>query len=262
MNKYALYLASIVTMSCISFAQAKDNDPLFIKQDKYDSWLLSEYYNAVTLTSDKGASPITVEFKPYGYSLIINVTIDQKQNKFPATIEFDVGDFTIELKRVNQTNNYNTTLEPMPALTLINSLKENKNIILYTNNNDQTVNIPLSGINKAMDVMDGFAKDHYIPLPQPFSSKIDIYATMSIPDLIPFDLYPVVRQQSYFYDICNEKDEKKNKGQDKQEACKQNKLLVDILNKKGFCTKENIQLPQSFMQTSKVSYEWVECSKK
>lgn len=261
-NKYILYLASIITMSCLSFAKAQDKDPLFIKQDKYDSWLLSEYYNAVSLTSAKGDIPVTVELKPYSYSLSILVHLDPKQKEFPSTIELDVGDFTTELKRVDKTNTYNTRLEPMPALTLINSLKENKNIILYTNNNDQNINIPLNGINKAMDSMENFAKDHYIPLPQPFSLKIDIYANMPISNIIPYDLYPVIRQQSYFHDICNEKDTKKNKDQNKQEACKQDKILTNILKQKGFCKKENIQLPQSFMQTSKISYQWIECQKK
>ncbi|CAI3938830.1 unnamed protein product [Commensalibacter communis] len=261
MNKCALYLASIITMSCISFAQAKENDPLFIKQDKYDSWLLSEYYNSVSLNTVAQSSPITVEIKPYGYSISINVALDPKEKDFPATIEFDVGDFTTELKRVDQTNTYSATLDPMPSLTVINSLKENKNIILYLNN-DKTVNISLNGMNKALDTMENFAKDHYIPLPPPFSSKIDVYSTMSIPNIIPFDLYPVFRQQSYFNDICKEKDDKKNKDQNKQDACKKDEILTNILKEKGFCSKENIQLPQSFMQNSKISYEWMECSKK
>lgn len=264
MNKYALYLASIITMTAISLtAHAKDNDPMFIKQDKYDSWLLSEYYNAVSLINVKDSSPISVEFKPYGYSLIVNVVLNDSQKQFPTTLEFDVGDFTTELKRVEQSKTYTTTLEPLPTLTLINSLKENKNIILYTNN-DQTVNIPLNGLNKAMDTMENFAKNHYIILPQPFSTKIDTYANMAIPDLIPFDLYPVVRQQSYFHDICNEQDQDKKKNQDpnKQEACKQEQTLMNIMKQNGFCKKENVQLPQSFMQTSKVSYEWIECPKK
>ncbi|MDI2112736.1 hypothetical protein [Commensalibacter nepenthis] len=260
MNKYALYLASIITMSCLSFAHAKESDPLFIKQDKYDSWILSEYYNSVSLNNVTQTSPVTVEFKPYGYSLSINITLDQKEKDFPATIEFDVGDFTTELKRINQSNGYSTTLDPMPSLTLINSLKENKMIVLYLSN-DKTVNIPLNGINNAMNTMENFAKDHYIPLPQPFSSKIDVYATMSIPSIIPFDLYPIFRQQSYFHDICKEKDKKKNKDQNKQEACKKDEILTNILKEKGLCSKENVQLPQSFMQNSNVSYEWMECPK-
>lgn len=255
MNKYALYLASIITMITISVAKAKENDPLFIKQDKYDSWLLSEYYNAVSLTSIKDKSPATVELKPYGYSLIVNVTFDNTQKTFPATIELDTGDFTTELKRVDQSDTYSITLEPMSALTLINSLKNNKNIILYTIN-DQTINISLTGINKAMDTMENFAKNHYIPLPQPFSVKIDTYASMPIPNIIPFDLYPIYRQQNYFHDICNTQDQKK------QEACKQEQALINIMKQKGYCTIENTQLAQSFMQTSKVFYSWIQCPKK
>lgn len=262
MNKYALYLASIITMTAVSLtAHAKDNDPMFIKQDKYDSWLLSEYYNAVSLINVKDSSPITVEFKPYGYSLIVNVVLNDSQKQFPTTVEFDVGDFTTELQKVEKSKTYTVTLNPMSTVTLINSLKQNKIITIYTNN-DQTVSIPLNGFNKAIDATETFAKDHYLTLPQPFSSKIDTYATMSIPDLIPFDLYPIVRQQSYFHDICNEQDKKKNQDQNKQEACKQEQTLMNIMKQQGFCKKENIQLPQSFMQTSQVSYEWIECPKK
>lgn len=262
MNKYALYLASIITVTTMSLtAHAKDNDPLFIKQDKYDTWLLSEYYNTVSLTNIKGSSPVTIELKPYGYSLTINVTFDDTQKQLPQTIELDVGDFTTEITRVKQTQTYTITLEPMPTLTLINSLKENKNITLYTNN-DKTINISLNGITKAMDTLESFAKDHYITLPQPFSQKLDLYSTMSIPNVIPFDLYPLYRQQNYFHDICNEQDKKKSNDQSEQKACKQEQTLINIMKQQGYCTKENIQLAQSFMQTSKVSYDWIQCPKK
>ncbi|EHD13387.1 hypothetical protein CIN_15790 [Commensalibacter intestini A911] len=262
MNKYALCLASIITMTTISLtAHAKDNDPLFIKQDKYDSWLLSEYYNTVSLTSIKGSSPVTIELKPYGYSLIINVIFDNTQKQLPQTIELDVGDFTTEITRVKQSQTYTTTLEPMPALTIINSLKDNKNITLYTNN-DKTINIPLNGIKKAMETIENFAKDHYITLPQPFSQKLDIYTTISIPDTIPFDLYPLYRQQSYFHDICNKQDKDKKKDQNQQNACKQEENLINLMKQNGICRTESTQLAQSFMQTTKVSYNWVVCPKK
>ncbi|MDI2091200.1 hypothetical protein [Commensalibacter oyaizuii] len=258
MKKYSICLATIMAIaySMTSYAYAKDS--FFIKQDKYDSWVLSEFYNNVSLASVKGSSPLTIEIKPYQYSSTINISYEKLPTKFNPTLELDVGDFNCELTRVGQTNTYTTTLEPMDSLLFFNALKDQKDLIIYAGD-DTTIKISLNGMDKAIEAMEEFAKNHYITLPRPFSAKIDVYSTMQIPNIVPSNIYPIFRQQAYFRDICDQEKEPAKRNQEQKDACVKTQTLTELLKTQGLCQTRQVILPQSYLQTATVSYQWKQC---
>lgn len=103
--------------------------------------------------------------------------------------------------------------------------------------------------------MENFAKDHYILLPQPFSSKTDMVSTMPIPNIIPANLYPIFRQQAYLNNTCIQSQDNTSK----KDACSRYKVVMHLLKEVGFCKQEQVQLAQSYTSHKIVSYKWVKC---
>lgn len=123
-NKYYICFAALIMVVCIFVVpQTKAEDIFFIQQDKFDSWLLSKTYNDVWITNVKKDSPVSIEIRPYGYSLTVIATLDQS-NKLNATLALDVGDFTAELTRINNSSSYKVIFNSINSLQFIDAIKK------------------------------------------------------------------------------------------------------------------------------------------
>ncbi len=251
MIKYLFYIFIFFINFYNSFTiQTYAKNQLFIQEDHFNKWLLTKNYNQIWLTSTQQNDYFTIKLSPYNYSLKITASLKNVPHHL-SIIELDVGDFICELKQVNN-NNYEVILEPINVVQFIDALKQQKTLQLIVD--DKNYTISLTGINEAMDEMENFAKDHYIILPPPFSSKLDEFTTMDIPSIIPSYLYPLFRQQAALSKKC--KKEKKNK-----EACQnQRATLLNLLKQNNICEKETNQFTLSYGKSIPPTYQWVNCN--
>lgn len=252
MLKKFLYIFIFLMIICNNFiAKTNAKDPFFIQEDHYENWSLTKNYTRTWLTYTGQNNDLAIKLHPYSYSLRISITLNKLRSNQPV-IELDVGDFTCELKK-EETGTYKTVLEPISTVQFINNLKQQKIFTLIVDE-QKNYTIPLAGINKAINEMENFAKDHYIILPPPFSSKIDEFTTMDIPNIVPPDLYPLFRQQAALARKC--KEEKNNR-----ETCeKEYSTVLGLLKQNNICQKEKNQFMLSYNKSSPKSYQWISCN--
>ncbi|MGL4686017.1 MAG: hypothetical protein ACRCVY_04585 [Commensalibacter sp.] len=252
---FAIIFGMILSISSINMAQA--NDIFFIDQQNYGAWILSRSYNKVAINNTEQSSPLLFQIQPYRYLMTVKVTLPKTTQNPPAILEMDIGSFMRNLDRQDNSMTYMINLENSDSEEFINALKNEKAITISIDD-DHTIDIATTNIDKAIDAMVEFAKDHYILMPYPFSMRLDEFASMPIPDAIPAHLYPVFRLQAAYDEACHNP---KDKNKPDMEACKQYENVIKLINKAGYCRKEQSIPPQIIGQTTSVSYTWEACQK-